>query len=121
MRFKLDENFSPKFVAVFNAYGHQTTTVLEEGLCAATDAALFEICQSEKRCLVTMDKDFSNIINFPPLTSHGIVFFRLPSKLAISDIREMVEMFLSTLKERSLEGKLWIVEKNRIREYQNQQ
>ncbi len=87
MKFKLDENFSPNFVAVFESYGHQATTVLEESLCASTDVALFEICQTEKRCLVTMDKDFSSIINFPPLTNHGIVFFRLPSKLAIADIR----------------------------------
>jgi hypothetical protein len=66
-----------------------------------------------------MDKDFSNIINFPPGKSHGIVLFRLENKFTASDIRETVGMFLSTLKDQQLGGKLWIVEKDRIREYQN--
>lgn len=118
MKFKLDENFSASLVGVFKSYGHQASTVADENLCSSTDARLFEICQLENRCLVTMDKDFSNIINFPPGGSHGIALFRPPSRFNLPDIREMIKMFLASLGDRSLQGKLWIIEKDRIREYQ---
>jgi hypothetical protein len=48
MKFKLDENFSPKLAVIFEAYHHDARTVLDEDLCAATDTSLFENLSSGK-------------------------------------------------------------------------
>jgi len=58
MKFKLDENFGHRTVALFRQSGHDLTTVLGQGLAGGSDEQLFRICAQESRCLVTLDLDF---------------------------------------------------------------
>lgn len=46
--------------------GHDVATVVEQGLTSADDSVLIGVCHSEKRCLVTLDLDFSNPLQFNP-------------------------------------------------------
>ena len=62
-------------------------TVPEQELSGAADEAIFAICASERRTLVTLDRDFGQLPRFPP-------------KLA---------------EKRPVEGELWIVEAGRVR------
>ena len=98
----------------------EASTVLDEQLCASSDETIFKVCKNNGYCLATLDKDFSNILNFPPESGAGIVVFRLPNKPGIRDITILVHSFLHAVKGHSLAGKLWIVEKSRIREYQGE-
>ena len=65
-----------------------------------------------------MDKDFANILNFPPQSSHGIVVIRLPKRPALKDIYDQISLFIKAVTNETISGKLWIVEQSRIREYQ---
>ena len=65
-----------------------------------------------------MDKDFANILNFPPQSSHGIVVIRLPKRPELKDIYDHVSLFIKAVSNVSIAGKLWIVEQGGIREYQ---
>lgn len=121
MKFKLDENLGHSVAAIFRDRGHEASTVPEQGLCSSPDREIFDVCGMEKYCLVTLDRDFSNILNFPPHLGCGIVVLRLPGKASLPDIRDLVGHFLDTLGKDSLDGKLWIVEKNRVREYQEEE
>ncbi len=118
MKFKLDENFSPKIEKLFKEHGYESCTVLNQGLCSSSDNQIFKICQKEKYCLVTLDKHFANILNFPPQSSHGIIFIRLPKRPTTNDIDYLIKQTIKAAKNVSFEGKLWIVEPGRIREYQ---
>ena len=86
MKFKIDENFGPKIADIFTEHGYEACTVLEQDLCSSPDNHIFEIYQKEEYCLITMDKDFANILNFPPQSSHGIVVIRLSKRAALKDI-----------------------------------
>jgi predicted nuclease of predicted toxin-antitoxin system len=117
VKFKLDENFGTRGVTKLSSFGHDVATVLSQGLCSAPDAQLIEICRSEQRCLVTMDLDFANPIQYPPRQYAGIAVLRLPARSGLIEIDQALETLGTTLGSEGLEGKLWIVERDRIREY----
>jgi len=64
MRLKLDENFGRRGAEFLTAAGHDVATVQAEELCRASDEHLAKVCQAESRCLVTLDRVFSNPLVF---------------------------------------------------------
>jgi len=48
MKFKLDENLGQRGADLFRKAGYDAVTVVEQGLCSATDRKLLEHCQKEK-------------------------------------------------------------------------
>jgi predicted nuclease of predicted toxin-antitoxin system len=89
-------------------------------LQGASDERLYEICQTENRCLVSLDLDFANVIRFPPAEVGGIIVIRLPRNPNLSTLEELVSQFLQALDRMQVERKLWIVELGRIRIHQSQ-
>jgi predicted nuclease of predicted toxin-antitoxin system len=118
MRFKLDENLSLSCAEPLLEAGHDVTTVVEQGLCSAPDHQLISVCKSEGRCLVTLDLDFSNPLVFNPSEYPGIAVLRLQSRGALRDLIEIVQTLRDTLGKESIDGKLWSVQKGRVRIYQ---
>ena len=59
MNFKLDENFGIRTIDLFRNAGHDAQTVVEEKLSGASDRQIYQVCIRERRCLVTLDLDFS--------------------------------------------------------------
>jgi predicted nuclease of predicted toxin-antitoxin system len=87
---------------------------LDQNLKGCTDEILLRICQEEKRILVTLDLDFSNITLYPPGTYEGIIVFRVKNQ-SKNTILSLIPMIDKMLDKEKLRGKLWIVEKERIR------
>ena len=114
MRFKVDENLPQEVAQLLGKYGHEAESVFDESLSGQKDPDLFEVCQNERRALMTLDLDFANIQVYPPGKSEGIVVLRLlrqdkPRVLAV------VEKLLPVFAANPLSGKLWIVEEDRVR------
>ena len=116
MLIKLDENLGERGRSMFARAGHDVATVADEGLCGAADTRLIEVCGAERRCLVTLDLDFSNPIVFPPQQFAGIAVLR-PRKRNPEELYATVETLIVAMSRSPIEGKLWTVERNRIREY----
>jgi len=81
MKFKLDENIGQRGKQLFIDAGFDVSTVVEQKLTGAPDSELIMVCQQEKRCLVTLDLDFSNPLNYQPSPYSGIAVLRLPKQL----------------------------------------
>ena len=73
VRLKLDENIGRRGLELLRTRGHDVMTVWDQNLRGVTDEALFDICVAEGRALITLDRDFGQILRFPPETSAGII------------------------------------------------
>ena len=120
MKFKLDENFGTRTQEIFRIAGYDVQTVFEQGMQGCSDQHIYEICCSEKRCLVTLDLDFSDIIRFPPIKASGIIVIRVRRNATIGMLEQLVRQVLQAINQRSVECELWIVEFGRIRIHQNE-
>lgn len=118
MKLKLDENLGTRGAEVFRNVGHEVATVSEQGMTSATDPELLAACELEGRCLVTLDLDFSNPLIYPPEDFAGIAVLRLPARTNLADILSACSTLAEALLRQNIGGKLWIVQRARIREYQ---
>jgi hypothetical protein len=117
LKLKLDENLGERGRRMLAEAGHEVATVAEQGLAGAEDLRLITVCGSERRCLVTLDLDFSNPFRFPPEDYAGIAVLRLPRRVTPGTLCEAVETLIRRLRAAPIEGKPWIVERGLIREY----
>ena len=120
MKFKLDENLGRSAFDILQGNAHDVQTVRGQGLSTATDREVIAACQSERRCLVTLDLDFGNPLLFDPAAYAGIAVLRLPPRPSHQDIVDACQTLIAGLKQGDIEGKLWIVQRGRVREYQRE-
>ncbi len=118
MKFKLDENFGNRTLRLFVDSGHDVQTVRQQSLGGASDKKLYDICRSEKRCMVTLDLDFANVLRFPPQESSGIAVIRISQSPNLAVLEELIGQLLGALESMSISGQLWIIELGRIRVHQ---
>ena len=118
MKLKLDENLGNRCAELFRFAGHDVTTVFEEKLCSEPDETVLSACHTEQRCLVTLDLDFGNPLLFRPSDHYGIAVLRLPPQPSFNDLLDAVRTLLGGLAQSDIAGKLWIVQRGRIRQYQ---
>ncbi|MEN6428427.1 MAG: DUF5615 family PIN-like protein [Phycisphaerales bacterium] len=120
MKLKLDENLGKTAALMFQSAGYDARTVLDQGLSGAPDREVIGACQAEQRCLVTLDLDFANPMIFDPTAYTGIAVIRLPSRISYQDLANACSTLIAGMKEEPIFGKLWIIQKGRIREYQRE-
>lgn len=115
MKLKVDENIGRTGVELLRQVAHDVATVRGQGLAGSPDAVIFEVCRSEARALLTLDRDFGQVHRFPPRHTAGIVVLDLGEPASLDSPRNRLREFLALAATRPLEGELWIVERGRVR------
>ena len=114
MRIKLDENLPVQIKCLFVESGHNTDTVVEEGLGGAPDARVAAACIGDERVLVTLDLDFSDIRTYIRLRNAPVS--SCSGFLAARDaLLEVPAGLIERMEESFAKGQLWIVEDTRVR------
>ena len=109
MRFKIDENLPIEAADILNHRGHDAETVFQEELGGAPDTDIALACKREKRALLTLDTDFSDIRNYPPENFFGLVILRLRHHDK-DHVLQIVSRLVNILDKEPLESYHWIVE-----------
>lgn len=114
MNFLTDANVFQAFVKALRSLGHNVLDIKEQGFERFSDAEIFTLAQGEKRILISMDKDFSNIIRYPPGTHHGIIVV----KLYRITILEATNIFTGAIRQLNIDdinGNIVIIDRNKTR------
>jgi predicted nuclease of predicted toxin-antitoxin system len=115
-RFKVDENLPEVAAAMLREAGYDAETVLFENLGGAPDPCIAAVCLKERRSLITLDLDFSDITTYPPADYPGIIVLRLRNH-SISHISEIMKKVMAMLLKERLTGTIWSVDERRVRIY----
>ncbi len=115
MRLKLDENLGRLIAQTFREAGHDVSTVQDQGLGGIQDEALYERCRQDRRCLVSLDLDFSNVLRFPPEPTAGLAVLRPAGRPTLAALNTLARQLTDALSLEPIVGRLWIVEPERIR------
>lgn len=114
MHVKIDENLPSAVAEVFRGAGHDTETVIDEGLGGKTAPVVIGAAKHEGRALVTLDTGFRDIRTYPPGNFAGIIVLR-PQTQAIPDLVAVARRTVLFASNVSVMGRLWIVEPERVR------
>ena len=114
MKFKVDENLPIEVVRLLEDNGHDALTVLGQNLGGEPDSRIAQVCKKEKRALITLDTDFSDIRTYPPEEFFGLIVLRLKTQDK-THVLSVVSRLLNILLKEPLGRRLWIVEEGRVR------
>jgi len=95
MRFLVDANLPLSTAARIQARGHEGVDVRSVNMGAADDSMIANHARQNGFCLLTRDKDFGDIRNYPPADYAGIVVLNLPDETVANDVLKILESFLS--------------------------
>ena len=76
MQFKTDENLPVEVAEALRDAGFDALTIHDQKMVGDSDPQVASVCQNEKRALVTLDLDFSDIRTYPPDQYPGIIVLR---------------------------------------------
>ena len=112
MLFLIDECVSKKTILLIRKTECKIFTVQDSQIEGQPDSVILETAVSKKLTLITVDKDFGNILIYPPKIHYGIIILKI-TKETENNIHSLLLNFINTKK--NIEKKLVIIDKNKIR------
>jgi len=83
-------------------------------LAGAPDPVVAEVCRKEGRALITADRSFGQVVDYPPERYAGLIVLRHPQPTR-AGMRALFLQVVDTLAGEDPAGCIWIVEPGRIR------
>jgi len=108
----LNENVGAKTANFLRHQGYDVKSTIED-FRGVDDEKLLEIADREKRIIVTLDKDFCQLVFRDALPCRGIILLRLRNELP-ENINEVLGLFLKDNKD-DLAEKFVVISENRAR------
>ena len=115
MKFLIDANLPASVVETFVAAGYDAIHVADLGIAAESDTAIAAAARMHGRAIVTRDFDFADVRLYVPRHYHGIVVLTMPHHRGTPYIRMLLEKLFAFLGKGAIEGKLLVVDADRIR------
>ena len=115
MNFLIDNALSPRVAAELRAAGHDAIHVLDYGMHAATDEAVFERATVESRVVVSADTDFGTLLALREAISPSLILFRAASLRRADDQVALNLRALPSIDTALQRGAIVILERHRLR------
>jgi predicted nuclease of predicted toxin-antitoxin system len=109
-----NENLYDPMVEVLRDTGHQVFDTKHTELAGALDDVVYDKAVKEKLVIVTMDKDFTRMLRFPPHRCGGIVVVEL-YRIPVLDATALFKNYWESLKPAQIAGRLVIITRGGVR------
>jgi predicted nuclease of predicted toxin-antitoxin system len=115
VNFLIDNPLSPRVAVGLRAAGHGAVHVLDYGMHAATDEAIFERAALESRVVVSADTDFGTLLALREVTSPSVILFRTASLRRADDQVALILAALPSTEAALRRGAVVVLERHRLR------
>ena len=115
MNFLIDNALSPRVAAGLRAAGHDAVHVVDYGMQAATDEAIFERAALESRVVVSADTDFGALLSLREATAPSVVLFRGASPKRADEQVALILTSLAATDAALRRGAIVVLERHRLR------
>ena len=100
MRFIADENIPNALILAIRRKSYSIKDIKEENLIGISDQELLAIAKKEQRIIITFDKDFTNLLQFPLKSHSGIMVLRYSNKYVQNVVTKFCYLLDSPFKDR---------------------
>jgi len=114
LKFLVDENVFPQVISRLRKSGHDVKAVKESSPPKTSDDIIIDLALNEKRTIITFDKHFGNIINYPPKDLFGIILIRIHPPL-LDDIYYAIDNLFKRYQTDSFAKRLIVLSKTGYR------
>jgi predicted nuclease of predicted toxin-antitoxin system len=111
----IDNALSPAVAAGLRAAGHDAVHVLDLGMQAATDEAIFEMGARESRAVISADTDFGSLLALREATSPSVILLRGGSPKRAAAQVALILASLASIKAPLGRGAIVVLEPHRLR------
>ena len=109
-----DANVFVPMVEELRRMGHDVLDIKEQDLERLSDQEIFQLAQNQGRVLVTMDKDFSSILLYPPGEHYGIIVVKL-YRLKVAEATKLFVDAITELRPEDISGNVVIIDRGKTR------
>jgi len=110
MKLLADENIPDELIELLLNKGYEIITAPR----ASKDHEIALIARKKRCVILTQDRDFANIILYPPKSLHGVIRLRFHPPV-ISDIFPALEDLFNKFSPEDLDGRLVALQRNGFR------
>jgi predicted nuclease of predicted toxin-antitoxin system len=110
MRLPADENIPFALIVSLRGAGHDVMAAAPGSL----DAQVARLAAENRRALLTQDKNFGNILEYPPKAYAGIILIRLDPPL-IQEISRALDVLFRRFAPGKFRGRLFVLDHDGIR------
>jgi len=114
LRFLADENVPSRIVSHLVETGHDVVDVKELNASRISDNEVVNLAKKQERALITFDKHFANILQYPPRETCGIIVVRIHPSIW-EDVTKALDRFFKESNFDDLKGKLVVLTKKGYR------
>ena len=114
MRILANENLYDPIVEYLRTAGHSVFDTKRTELAGAPDEEVYERAVREQLVVVTMDKDFTRSLRFPPAKCGGIIVAKL-YRMTVAQATAEFRRHFQSLSEDQIRGRLVIITRDGVR------
>lgn len=114
MNILANENVFDPIVEFLITQGHQVISVRKAGLSGVSDDEIYQKAVSENLVILTMDKDFANMLRFSPRQCGGIIVIKI-YRYTVDETTSLFIRHFNTLSEDIIANRLVIISPDRVR------
>ena len=100
MKFIADENIPNALIKATRRKGYSIKDLKEENLLGIKDQELITLAKSDKRVIITFDKEFTNIFEFPIKEHYGVLVLRYKNKHSKNVTEQFLYLLNSPIKKK---------------------